>query len=193
MKRLSLAVLAWLLTFPMRATEVELPKVAHGPTTALARAERDGDQIVVLLRVVDTQIENHKAQGDDRHAAPVLSQELRPGEARHVMIDRLSPVEVPKRFRTIRVPATAFAIHRANGKIVFGDQLPDLLKEETPILLNFETWVDAFHLLTVRKETLILSTRRNVVFPPTASLPPLPVPLNAPQILPKPEVILPAR
>lgn len=183
--------LGGLLATTVGAAEVELPQAAQGPTTALAKAENDGDEIVVVLRVVDTQQEYRKTKSPGRREAPVLREELPPNVTVQVMVERQTLVEVPKRFRTIRVPAKAFSLQRANGKAIATDQLPALLNEETPVLLNFETSVDAFHLLTVREETLILSTRREAVFPATASLPPLPVPPNAPQLLPKPEVSIP--
>jgi hypothetical protein len=167
------------------AEEPELPQFATGPTTALARAERQADEIVVVLRVVDTRLENRIVERQVWSDVQVIENGSARDEKREAVVQDLVPVAVPKRFRELTLPAKAFHVRSVKGERITDEALLAALAKETPVLLNFEPSLDAFHLLTVREDVLILSTNRQRVFPPSAALPPAPVPPRAPQILPR--------
>ena len=167
MRILSLLIFGCCTALALGADEIQPPKSGQPPMPALATAKLDGKRIMVTIRVINTECEL-------REQIVTSFQDVKKTVNGKEIIEKV-PVQtkvlvqqcVVKGFREIKLIGKDVKVQDAAGKNVPGGQLPKLLAQETPVLLNLTSDpIDPFYLATVKERTMIISVDHNKVFPP---------------------------
>jgi uncharacterized protein YkwD len=125
----------------MGADELRLPSSRALPVTAYGRAVREGDAVVVTLKLAEGLPSTKPLDGAVKSSFSWREVTVKPGEAGVHVLD-------------------------VAGQPVASDRVVQALKKATPVLIAASGPPDAFHLLTTKENTLIFVVPPDVLSPP---------------------------
>ena len=176
MRILTLA-LAMFLASATCAEEPKLPANMTPPMTAFARAEADGSAVIVTLKLV-----NSVPQTGMRTVTDYVTVQKNVGGkvvAEKVPVTKTVTYTImkPLGWREVKVDAAdkGISFTDAAGKPIAPEKLVKMLSKDTPVLVSTTGPVDPFHLLTVKKDTIVIVAPPQVLSTPQAGQPGAPV------------------
>lgn len=150
------------------ADEPKLPASLVVPVTAYAKTVRDGDAVFLKLRFVAA-VEKTATNTVTKFVTQKL---IRDGVETEAQVPVTQTIQTTYktvggwREVTLDPSERGVMITTAAGKLIARDDLPKLLKEETPVLVSAGRAADPFYLLTVKENTLVIIAPETVVNPP---------------------------
>ncbi len=159
------------------AAEPKLPASMSQPITAYAKATPDGNTVIVTLKLV-----NSVPQTANRTVTDYVTVQKTIGGmvvTEKVPVTKTVPYTFmkPLGWREVKVDAAdkGISFTDAAGNSVAPEKLAKILSKGTPVLVSTDGPVDPFHLLIVKENTIVIVAPREVLFPPQARQPGVPL------------------